>query len=136
MWNILIVDDNLENRELLAEVLRDIAHCDLASSGHEAIKKYDESLKTKKYHVILLDIMMPEIDGLEILRIIRKNERTNGIELGDGVPVIMVTAHKRPFLDAFYQGCTDYILKPVDPLKLIKKIEEKVGSPNPSSPTP
>ncbi|MFH1359856.1 MAG: response regulator [Candidatus Omnitrophota bacterium] len=129
MWKVLIVDDNFENRELMAEILRDVAECDLAVSGQEAIEKYNNALSLRPYQVILLDIMMPDVDGLQALRIIRKNERDHGIELGDGVPVIMVTAHKKPYLDAFFQGCTDYIMKPIDPAKLIKKIEEKVHKP-------
>ena len=128
MWKILIVDDNAENRELMAEILRDKAQCDSVPGGKEAIEAYTKSLEGKPYDLILLDIEMPEIDGLSILRKIRESERERGIEAGagEGVPIIMVTVHKRPFLDAFYQGCTDYILKPVNPLKLIEKIEQKL----------
>ncbi len=126
MWKILIVDDNLENRELLAEILRDRANCCMVSGGQEAIEEYNKSLKDEPYDLILLDIEMPDIDGLEILRKIRQNEQDAGIDLGDGIPIIMVTAHKKPFLDAFYQGCTDYIVKPINPDKLISKIEQKL----------
>jgi len=126
MWKILIVDDNAENRELLSEILRDMAKCDSVSSGREAIDAYVQSLGDDPYNLVLLDIEMPEIDGLAILRKIRESERERGIEPGEGIPIIMVTAHKKPFLDAFYQGCTDYILKPVNPLKLIEKIEQKL----------
>ncbi len=129
MWRILIVDDNLENRELLSEILRNNAYCFQAANGEEAIKKYNDSLKDEPYDLILLDIVMPDVDGLQALRTIRQNERKQGIELGDGVPIIMVTAHKKPFLDAFYQGCTDYIMKPIEPVKLINKIKEKIGQP-------
>ncbi|HOW36479.1 MAG TPA: response regulator [Candidatus Omnitrophota bacterium] len=126
MWKILIVDDNSENRQLLVEILRDMAQCTAVSGGKEAIEEYGRSLTKEPYHLILLDIEMPEIDGLEILRNIRENEKSRGIDLGDGIPVIMVTVHKKPFLNAFYQGCTDYILKPIDPDKLRKKIQEKL----------
>ena len=130
MWRILIVDDNLENRELLAEILRDVANCEMVSGGQEAIDAYNRSLQDKNYDLILLDIEMPDIDGLEILRKIRQNEQDAGIDLGDGIPIIMVTAHKKPFLDAFYQGCTDYILKPINAEKLISKIEQKLKKPD------
>lgn len=126
MWKILIVDDNSENRQLLVEILRDMAQCTAVSGGKEAIEAYNRSLTKEPYHLILLDIEMPEIDGLEILRNIRENEKSRGIALGDGIPVIMVTVHKKPFLNAFYQGCTDYILKPIDPDKLRKKVQEKL----------
>ncbi|MFA5059997.1 MAG: response regulator [Candidatus Omnitrophota bacterium] len=130
MWKILVVEDNVESRELLAEILRDIAQCDKAASGKEAIEKYNAALQKDPYHLILLDIEMPEMDGLEALRMIREIEKTKGIALGEGVPIIMVTAHKKPFLNAFYQGCTDYVLKPIDTDKLLAKITEKIEKPN------
>ncbi len=130
MWKILVVDDNLENRELLVEILREVAACDVATDGKGAIEQYTNALKEKSYDLILLDIEMPEIDGLEILRNIRENEKEAGIALGEGIPIIMVTAHRKPFLNAFYQGCNDYILKPIDADKLIKKIEQKLQKNN------
>lgn len=123
---ILIVDDNNENRQLLVEILRDMVDCDDVANGKEAIDAYIQSMATKPYGLILLDIEMPEIDGLEILRRIRESEKEAGIPLGDGIPIVMVTAHKKPFLDAFYQGCTDYVLKPIDVTKLRSKIAEKL----------
>lgn len=126
MWKILIVDDNHENCQLLVEVLRDMAECETVSTGQAAIEIYEKSLKGNSYDLILLDIMMPDISGLEILTQIRQSEKAVGIPLGEGIPIIMVTAHKKPFLDAFYQGCTDYILKPIDVEKLRKKITEKL----------
>jgi len=127
MYKILIVDDNFENRELLAEVLREIAQCVTASSGKEAIESYTSAISSDRpFDLVLLDIEMPEIDGLEILRSIRESEKERGMALGDGIPIIMVTAHKKPFLNAFYQGCTDYIIKPIDSEKLINKIQEKL----------
>ena len=127
MWKILVVDDNFENQQLIVEILRDHATCDVASNGKEAIDQYNASLQEKPYDLILLDIEMPEIDGLEILRKIRQSEEAADIPLGEGVSIIMVTAHKKPFLDAFYQGCNDYIIKPIDAVKLIQKIEKKLG---------
>lgn len=126
MWKLLVVDDNNENRELLVEILRDVAQCTAVSSGKEAIEAFERSRKNGPFDLMLLDIEMPEIDGLEILRKIRDSEKAVGIPLGEGIPIIMVTAHKKPFLNAFYQGCSDYILKPIDADKLKKKIAEKL----------
>jgi len=73
MHKILIVDDNFENRQLLAEILREVAECDFAASGKEAIDAYNLSLQRgDQYSLILLDIELPEINGLEILE---KNSR-------------------------------------------------------------
>lgn len=130
MPKILIVDDNNENRQLLVEILRDTVECDDVGSGKEAVDAYVRSLDSDPYKLILLDIEMPDMNGLELLRKIRESEKDAGIPLGDGIPIIMVTAHKKPFLDAFYQGCTDYILKPIDVEKLRNKINEKLKKPD------
>ena len=126
MDKILVVEDSSESRELIVEMLRNTVSCDAVGNGKSALDAYEASLRGDPYKLILLDIEMPDVNGLQILRDIREKEKEAGIDLGDGIPIIMVTAHKRPFLDAFYQGCTDYILKPIDPRKLIDKINEKL----------
>lgn len=128
MWKVLVVDDNKRNCELLVETLSDLARSDIAESGEQALTLYNHSVEQNKpYDLILLDIAMPGIDGLDVLKAIREKEVKGGVELGFGVPIIMVTAYREPFMDAFNRGCDDYVLKPIDPDKLIKKIEEKLS---------
>ncbi len=123
MHKILIVDDNFENRLLLAEILREVAECDFAASGKEAIDAYNLSVQRRSgYSLILLDIELPELNGLEILQMIREGEKNAGIALGDGVPIIIVTAYEKRFVEAFNKGCDDYILKPIDTGILLTKI--------------
>ncbi len=122
MWKILIVDDVFANRQLLLEILKDVAHCDMAANGKEAIEAINLARQKEPYDLILLDVSMPEVNGLEFLRILREHEQEAGINLGEGTPVIMVTAYKEPFIQAFKEGCDDYILKPVDPDKLLTKV--------------
>ena len=123
MHNILIVDDNFENRQLLAEILREVAACDFAASGKEAIEAYNLSLQKKElYSLILLDIELPEVNGLEILEKIRESEKKVGIPFGDGIPIMIITAYEKKFLEAFNKGCDDYILKPIDTALLMTKI--------------
>ncbi len=126
MYRILVVDDNFENRQLLAEILREVAECDFAANGIEAVQAYNASLKAAPYNLILLDIEMPGINGLEILKRIRESEKAAGIRLGEGIPIIIVTAYEKRFLEAFNYGCDDYVLKPIDPEVLVKKIEQKM----------
>ena len=127
MYKILIVDDNFENRQLLAEILREVSVCDFAASGKEAIEAYNLALQKKEpYSLILLDIELPEINGLEILGKIRESEKNAGIVLGEGVPIIIVTAYEKRFLEAFDKGCDDYILKPINTDLLLKKIADLV----------
>ncbi len=125
MGRILVVEDSQQNCDLLKEVLKDVAEVVFAVAGNQAITIYNESLAEKKYFdLILLDIGLPEVSGLEILRKIRESELTSGIHLGQGVPIIMITAHERRFLEAYDKGCDNYVLKPYDPdhlLKIVKK---------------
>lgn len=127
MWNILIVDDDFVNKKLLLNILKGKAECDVASNGIEAIEAYNASIRENKpYDVILLDIAMPEVNGIQVLEKIRENEEKAGILPPDGTPIIMVTAYKKPFIESFGKGCDDYLMKPIDAKLLIEKIEEKV----------
>ncbi|MCK5216058.1 MAG: response regulator [Candidatus Omnitrophica bacterium] len=125
MYKILIVDDNFENRQLLAEILREVALCDFAATGIEAVDAYNLSVRREEpYSLILLDIELPEVNGLEILEKIRGSEKDAGIALGDGIPIIIVTAYEKRFLEAYNKGCDDYILKPIDTEILFQKIAD------------
>ena len=128
MWKVLVVDDNEKNAELLVEILSGKAQCDVRNNGEDALSAYNRSIEMNTpYDVLLLDIAMPGLDGLDVLRVIRAKEEARKIKIGRGIPVIMVTAYKEPFMDAFNKGCDDYILKPIDPDQVIKKIEDKLS---------
>ena len=125
MQRALVVDDNFANRQLLIELLNGKFICDVAVNGLEAEEAYHMSVENDKfYDLILLDVAMPEVDGLDCLRAIRVEEKKRNITLGDGVAIIMVTAHEEMFMKAFREGCDDYILKPIDPPVLFQKIEK------------
>jgi two-component system, chemotaxis family, chemotaxis protein CheY len=127
MWNILVVDDDFVNRKLILGILEGQAQCDVAAGGKEAIDAFKLSLANNKvYDAILLDVAMPDVDGIEVLKQIRAFEESKGILLGHGIPIIMVTAHKTTFMNSFNEGCDDFLLKPVDGDALLKKIASKV----------
>ena len=127
MWKVLVVDDNFANRQLLVEMLRDLAYCDVAVNGQEAIEAYNRSVaQGKPYDCILLDIAMPEIDGLVFLTMVRDSEHQGGIAVGEGVPIIMITAYPLPLMDAFNRGCDDYVLKPVHADQLLARMKDKI----------
>lgn len=129
MYKALVVDDNYINCKLICEALKSFVNCDVALNGCEALEAYSQSLlNDDPYDIILLDIAMPEISGLETLHTIRERESEEGILLGDGIPIIMITAYKEPFLDAFNRGCDDYMVKPIDPEILRQKVKEKIAS--------
>jgi two-component system chemotaxis response regulator CheY len=128
MWKILVVDDNAANRELLVETFRDTASCDVAVNGREAMDVYRQNVSDgRMYDIILLDLAMPEVDGIEFLKFVRAIESEAGVVPGEGVPVIIVTAFVGSFMKAFNGGCDDYVLKPVDPLALLQKVRLKLS---------
>ncbi|MEW6712312.1 MAG: response regulator [Candidatus Riflebacteria bacterium] len=125
---ILIVDDEPVNCRLLREYLAGHACCDAVLNGEDAIKMFELAHKTRNsYNMILLDIAMPDMDGLEVLEKIRAYEESSGIPLGKGVKIIMVTAIKETFMQAFKKGAEDYILKPVELDSLLRKLEEHLS---------
>lgn len=115
---ILVVDDNEMNLLVASKLLKDTQmKIDIVSSGFGCLAKINE----KKYNLILMDIKMPELDGVETLRRIR-----NGNSINVDTPVIALTADVVAGVKEKYikEGFIDYISKPID----AKKFETKVGS--------
>ncbi|MBF0480407.1 MAG: response regulator [Desulfovibrionaceae bacterium] len=125
---ILIVDDDLTNRVLLNKMLAGYGECSSEEDGKKALGSFVKSLYDgSHFDLILLDIMMPNIDGQELLKIIRAVEDKWGVKPGDEVKIIMVTALDSPkdATEAFFKGfATDYVVKPVD----FKVMKEKIDS--------
>ena len=120
MKKILIADDRYEVVELVKATLEgeDYQVID-ASDGKEALEK----IKREKPDLVLLDIIMPRMDGFEVLSEVKKDPRTKDI------PIIMLTA-KGQKLDkdkGRRLGAQDYIVKPFSPSHLLIKIEEVLG---------
>ena len=128
MKRILIVDDNFANRQLITDILVDYAMCDIALNGQEAVAAYDLSVSSDNpYDMILLDISMPEMSGIDFLKYLRGKEEEKGVKFGKGTPVIMVTAFKKQIFESYNNGCDDFISKPIDPDVLMEKIKNKIG---------
>lgn len=105
--SVLVVDDVEVNRDLLARRLRQQGHqVTLADGGSQAL----EVINGNAFDLVLLDIMMPDVDGLEVLRTVRKT-------YSDGeLPIIMVTAVDRSsdIVESLKNGANDYVTKPID----------------------
>lgn len=109
---ILLAEDNDLNQQIMLELLSEAELAvDVANNGEEAVQKMQQSLANTPYALVLMDIQMPVMDGLEATRRLRA---LPGLE---SVPIIALTAHARPeerqvCLDA---GMNDHITKPIDP---------------------
>ena len=121
--SILIVDDSEEQRELLALTLKTAGYRSLlfAESAEEALKRLGIGAAphpSERIEVVLMDFLMPGMDGLEACRRIRSEERLKHL------PVIVVTAKTEPpdLMDAYTAGATDYIRKPVLPMELVARV--------------
>jgi len=126
---ILIVDDDLTNQKILVKQLEKLGTCDLAKDGNEALEAFDKAIASDApYTLILLDILMPHIDGQQVLEAIRARESAAKRRSGSPVRVIMTTSLKdsKVVLGAFRNGCEGYIVKPVDPPELWRALS-KIG---------
>lgn len=112
---ILVVDDEFRMRKLVKDFLQK-ENCKVleAGDGEEAIKVFDEN--KDKIKLILLDVMMPKLDGWSVLRQIRQESK---------VPVIMLTARgeEQDELFGFELGVDEYISKPFSPKILVARIK-------------
>ncbi len=112
---ILVVDDNAANREMLGRRLEREGHrVQLAASGREAL----EVLRARRVDLVLLDVMMPEVDGYEVLRQLKADEALRDI------PVLMISAvdEIESVVRCIELGAEDYLPKPFDPTLLRARI--------------
>ncbi len=112
---ILVVDDNPKNIQLLGSILSETYEIEIALSGREAI----EWVNQEHFELILLDIMMPEINGFEVCKEIRK------IKKFDNVPIIFLTAKTDhdSIVMGFETGGQDYITKPFNITELLVRVK-------------
>ncbi|MGH2541460.1 MAG: sigma-54-dependent transcriptional regulator, partial [Ardenticatenaceae bacterium] len=101
---LLIVDDDRAIRENLQDLLGEEHETDVAATGQEALRK----LQADSYDLILLDLRLPDKDGLELLQ--------EFFGMGIDVPVIVITAHgtSNTAIQAMQSGAYDYLVKPLD----------------------
>jgi len=111
---ILVVDDESRIRKLIKDYLRRGGYEVIeASDGEEALEVF---YKTKDISLIILDVMMPNLDGWEVLKEIRESSR---------VPIIMLTAksEEEDELNGYSLGADEYVLKPFSPKVLVARVE-------------
>ena len=132
---VLLVEDNLVNQKVVLAILRKKGfQLDVANDGREALAKLEASLlaANSPYDIVLMDVQMPVLDGLETTRIVRKNPRW------DRLPIVAMTAHamngdRERCIQA---GMNSYVSKPVQPAHLVSVIETLLREQMLASPRP
>ncbi len=124
---ILIAEDVQLMQKLLAKLLEPYGEITFAKDGREAMSKFQESVHTRKFFdLICLDINLPEINGLEVLKNIRAGEKINHIPVKDRAKIVMVssTNDAEVVVKAIHLGCNGYIVKPFSKDKIVSELKK------------
>lgn len=113
---VLIVDDTPDNITLLSNLLKDKYNTKVATSGATAL----QIVASAKIDLVLLDIMMPEMDGFETCRRLKGDPQTSAI------PVLFLTAKSQPEDESLARsvGAADFLSKPVNPDQLFARVAQ------------
>ena len=103
---VLVVDDQEINRDALGAILEDEYQVIYAENGKQALELIDKHIDDLS--IVLLDLIMPELNGFEVLKIMTSDEQKKNI------PVIVLTSEKSAELEALQMGAADFITKPFD----------------------
>ncbi|MHC4855591.1 MAG: response regulator [Planctomycetota bacterium] len=124
---ILIVEDDSASRGLMQVLLGEYGDCSFATNGVEGVEAFTQALDAAEpFDLVCLDILMPEMDGLEALKQMREVEKTHGIDEADRVKVIMTTTvnQQAKTMKAFYYGCCGYLVKPISRDALVMEMSK------------
>jgi len=116
---ILVVDDTPFNIKIVSTILQEVGYNIYSTtSGREAL----EMVKNIRFNLILLDVMMPEMDGYEVIRKLKNDEDTRDI------PIIFLTARgdSESVVRAFDEGAYDYLIKPFNPKELLSRVKTHI----------
>lgn len=125
---ILVVDDEEISRAKLETLLAKYGACDAVDNGAAAIEMFIKAHDAgAPYELVTMDIDMPGMKGLEVVRRIREWEQTKKPEgAGENAKILMVTVmdDMKSISSAFWEGCEAYMTKPISPDKIKSKLEE------------
>ena len=124
---ILVVDDDAPNRKLLTDIASKMGDCEGAEGGQEALSAFKKAWEDwRPFNLIFLDVLMPDLDGREVLSKIREIEKEKKVSEQHQVRVIMVTgvSEEETVMDCLRNGCDEFIVKPIDILLVLEKMKK------------
>ena len=124
---ILVLDNEPVSRKKMQKIMKNFGGCDAVAEGAQALAAFEEAWEDlMPYDLIMLDIVIPEMDGWQVLAEIRKREDKMGLSPTARVKTIMVTGKSdaESVLSSLKVGCDDYIVKPFDIITVKRKIAE------------
>lgn len=126
---ILVVEDDFTCRCVLLELLKGFGEVHVAVNGAEAVAAFQAATQAgSPYGLVCLDLFMPGMDGLEVLRSLRGFEKERGILSSAGAKVLMVTGSQdlKDVFRAYHGLCDGYIVKPIDKAEIVAEMR-RVG---------
>jgi len=123
---IMVIDDELISRKKLVELLKPYGECKEFDRGDIALIAYETAIKeNRQIDLITIDIFMPHLNGLAVLRKIREIEEDAGIPPERKAKIVMVTSNddKNKVIEALSMGCNDYILKPFNEEEVVFRLK-------------
>lgn len=124
---ILLAEDDFASRKFMDKQLSRYGECDVMVDGEEAVDAFMMALEDDEpYDLACLDVMMPVMDGYQVLKAIRNIEKQKKIPKDKCVKVVMITAlnEERNVKMAFDLGCEAYVGKPIDVEKFEKVLKK------------
>jgi two-component system chemotaxis response regulator CheY len=123
---ILIVDDDYISRLRLKSLLQKYGDCDAASDGDLAIAMYKSALKEDMpYHLVTMDVEMPDMRGQDVVHKLMEIQKDSA-DPEHSFKVFMISGKKnmQDVASSYFEGCEEYILKPVTPDKIAEAIKK------------
>lgn len=116
---ILVVEDDFVSGKVIKKMMSSYGEVDIASYGEKGVELFEKALNEKNpYDVVCLDIMMPEMDGHEVLKRIRNLENQRGILEGTKVIITSALGDFNNIKAAYREQCEYYLVKPIEKEKL------------------
>lgn len=115
---LIAEDDELTCKAIMHRLEREGYKVDIAKNGKQALTKLDKS----KFDILLVDIHMPHVTGLEIIKYVRKEKHST-------IPIAVVSriGSEKTVLEAFELGADDYITKPFNPEDLVHRVQKLIS---------